>query len=473
MVGARRGVVRDPSPTASVAGRGAGARSRDGGRVKSRRFAFVVVLAALIAGALAAGHTSSTRRAQCGGRAGRPQPGGARAVGQRVVLPRPPARAAARGRAASPSPTSARSSADVVVTDLPDSGNDEPSHVLGRAALRRDQAPRRARARRRAHRRDVRRSGRGRRGRRGRRPSGSTALRAPRRPSTHWYFGAGTTPRGVQQCLVIDNPYASDAKVDVTLRTSAGVRTARRAPGPRRRAPFACDRRRARSRRASGPCRGRRSTSSVGLGGRGADARVHGRGRDARCRARRRARRAAASDMDVRGRRRPCRGSTPSSPSRTSATTTRRSTCRRPPIAEAGRSRRVSLTVAQDDVAWVHARSLPRTVPTNPCVNDPRGTPVRPRRALRTERLDRRADADAFRRHLRFGRDRHVHGRGRTGAVVGVRAQPSSRASAPRRSRCSIPAAEPSVVDLALVHDGRVERPALAPARLDPARAAR
>ena len=40
----------------------------------------------------------------------------------------------------------------------------------------------------------------------------------------HWYFAAGTTPRGVQQWLVIDNPYASDAKVDVTLRTSTGVR---------------------------------------------------------------------------------------------------------------------------------------------------------------------------------------------------------------------------------------------------------
>ncbi len=41
--------------------------------------------------------------------------------------------------------------------------------------------------------------------------------------SPHWYFAAGSTPRGVQQWLVIDNPYASDAKVDVTLRTSSGV----------------------------------------------------------------------------------------------------------------------------------------------------------------------------------------------------------------------------------------------------------
>ena len=41
--------------------------------------------------------------------------------------------------------------------------------------------------------------------------------------SAHWYFAAGSTPRGVQQWLVIDNPYPSDAKVDVTLRTSNGV----------------------------------------------------------------------------------------------------------------------------------------------------------------------------------------------------------------------------------------------------------
>jgi hypothetical protein len=44
------------------------------------------------------------------------------------------------------------------------------------------------------------------------------------RASPHWYFAAGSTPRGVQQWLIIANPYASDAKVDVTLRTSTGVR---------------------------------------------------------------------------------------------------------------------------------------------------------------------------------------------------------------------------------------------------------
>jgi hypothetical protein len=40
----------------------------------------------------------------------------------------------------------------------------------------------------------------------------------------HWFFSAGTTARGVAQWLVIENPYASDAKVDVMFRTSAGVR---------------------------------------------------------------------------------------------------------------------------------------------------------------------------------------------------------------------------------------------------------
>jgi hypothetical protein len=41
--------------------------------------------------------------------------------------------------------------------------------------------------------------------------------------AAHWFFAAGTTPRGVQQWLVIENPYPSDAKVNVTLRTSNGV----------------------------------------------------------------------------------------------------------------------------------------------------------------------------------------------------------------------------------------------------------
>ncbi len=42
--------------------------------------------------------------------------------------------------------------------------------------------------------------------------------------STTWQFAAGSTAAGVQQWLVIDDPYATDAKVDVTMRTSSGVR---------------------------------------------------------------------------------------------------------------------------------------------------------------------------------------------------------------------------------------------------------
>jgi hypothetical protein len=42
--------------------------------------------------------------------------------------------------------------------------------------------------------------------------------------ATDWHFAAGSTLRGVQMWLVVDDPYASDAKIDVTLRTSEGVR---------------------------------------------------------------------------------------------------------------------------------------------------------------------------------------------------------------------------------------------------------
>jgi hypothetical protein len=41
--------------------------------------------------------------------------------------------------------------------------------------------------------------------------------------STQWFFAAGSTPRGIQQWLVLDNPYASDARVNIKLRTSDGV----------------------------------------------------------------------------------------------------------------------------------------------------------------------------------------------------------------------------------------------------------
>jgi hypothetical protein len=39
----------------------------------------------------------------------------------------------------------------------------------------------------------------------------------------HWYFAAGATPRATHQWLMIDDPYATDAKVNVTIRTSDGT----------------------------------------------------------------------------------------------------------------------------------------------------------------------------------------------------------------------------------------------------------
>jgi len=55
-------------------------------------------------------------------------------------------------------------------------------------------------------------------------PSGLESTPCASRTAATWQFAAGTTLRGVQQWLVIENPYASDAKVDITLRTSDAVR---------------------------------------------------------------------------------------------------------------------------------------------------------------------------------------------------------------------------------------------------------
>jgi hypothetical protein len=54
--------------------------------------------------------------------------------------------------------------------------------------------------------------------------SGTDITPCATQSSTQWHFAAGSTVRGVQMWLVVDDPYASDAKIDVTLRTSAGVR---------------------------------------------------------------------------------------------------------------------------------------------------------------------------------------------------------------------------------------------------------
>lgn len=49
--------------------------------------------------------------------------------------------------------------------------------------------------------------------------------------ATSWQFAAGTTRRGVEQWLVLSNPFATDARIDVTLRTDAGVRRPERLRG--------------------------------------------------------------------------------------------------------------------------------------------------------------------------------------------------------------------------------------------------
>jgi hypothetical protein len=40
---------------------------------------------------------------------------------------------------------------------------------------------------------------------------------------TDWYFAAGTTLRGIKQWLVLEDPFAADARVDIVLRTDAGL----------------------------------------------------------------------------------------------------------------------------------------------------------------------------------------------------------------------------------------------------------
>jgi hypothetical protein len=191
-----------------------------GAGMKSRRFLFVLLLSALVAGALAAGRASS---------APPPKPLSAKVASSAAVLTEsstvwfcpglPPSLPHASGRVTFANIGAA--TAEVVVTDLADNGS--ASHVTVEVRARsvvtraRDQL------------------------------GGPGALTVetfggrvlveegiedPRftdtgpcatQSSPHWYFAAGTTPRGVQQWLVIDNPYASDAKVDVTLRTSTGL----------------------------------------------------------------------------------------------------------------------------------------------------------------------------------------------------------------------------------------------------------
>ena len=189
--------------------------------MRSRRFLFVVVIAALIAAALAAGRGASARSST---------PPRATVTPNASVLSQsetvwfcpglPPALPHAAARVTFANIGDA--TADVVVTDLADNGSS--SHVTLEVKAK-----------------TVVTRGRDALGVPGSLTvetfggrvlveegiDGAGALETTpcaTETSPHWYFAAGTTPRGVQQWLVIDNPYASDARVDITLRTSAGVR---------------------------------------------------------------------------------------------------------------------------------------------------------------------------------------------------------------------------------------------------------
>jgi hypothetical protein len=56
-------------------------------------------------------------------------------------------------------------------------------------------------------------------------PSGRTVAGCASRPSTTWYFPAGTTRAGTRQWVALFNPFPDEASVDITLETEDGART--------------------------------------------------------------------------------------------------------------------------------------------------------------------------------------------------------------------------------------------------------
>jgi hypothetical protein len=189
--------------------------------MKSRRFMFVVLVGVLIVAALVAGHASeATAPATASGATTAP---GAAVVAQSSPVwfcPGLPS-ALPHGSGRVTFANIGDSAADVVVTDLADSGKSThlslsvPSRSV--VARTRDQLGAAGAL-------TVETFG-GRvlveEGLQG--GVGLETTPCATQASAHWYFAAGSTLRGVQQFLVIDNPYASDARVDVTLRTSSGT----------------------------------------------------------------------------------------------------------------------------------------------------------------------------------------------------------------------------------------------------------
>ncbi len=194
--------------------------SLPGARMRSRRVLFVLIVGALVAGALAAGRSPDATKPSAGGTA--VAPNGAVLTGSSTVwfcpgLPPSLPHASTRVTFANVGTVPA----DVVITDLADTGN--PRHITLTVPV--DTVVTKARD-------QIGPPGALTAETFGGRVLVEEGIEAPgalestpcaTETSQHWYFAAGSTPRGVQQWLVIDNPYASDAKVDVTLRTSSGV----------------------------------------------------------------------------------------------------------------------------------------------------------------------------------------------------------------------------------------------------------
>ena len=198
-------------------------------------------------------HTPETPQRGRAGRRGA-APRGRRAISHRVVLPGPSADVPQHATRRSRSRTSVTTDADAVVTVHPDNGGtpivrtltvpantvrtfDRATLVERRPAPATDTGrPSRCRPARSWWSRSRPTSSCGRASSRTPR---STSCRARRRPSTDWYFAAGTTVRGVSQWLVLDDPFSADARVDITLRTEHRLAAAARAAGPRRARPLA------------------------------------------------------------------------------------------------------------------------------------------------------------------------------------------------------------------------------------------
>ncbi len=187
--------------------------------MKSRRFLFVLVVGALLVGALAAGHASSTSSSTTSTVTVAPGAAVVSHSGTVWFCPgMPPTLPHASGRVTFSNLSD--TAAEVVVTDLADKG--KATHLSLRVPARtvvartRDQLGTAGAL-------TVETFG-GRvvleEGLQG--GVGLETTPCATESSAHWNFAAGSTPRGVQQWLVLDNPYASDARVDVTLRTSRG-----------------------------------------------------------------------------------------------------------------------------------------------------------------------------------------------------------------------------------------------------------